>query len=137
MPACQRSHGAAENGTYGGPDAHAGDDEAQRRPPLARREYPRNGDARERRYSCPANALHDPPKDERDETRSPRAEEAPSGESEEPYYESAPDAEHVRSPPVERDAHGVGQQVAGDHPPDLRLRDTVVAPYYRDHDVDH
>ena len=77
------------------------------------------------------------PKTSATKTRRPSAEEAPSSESKEPYHESAADTEHVRSPPVERDADRVGQQVACDHPPDLSLCDAVVASYNRNHDIDH
>src|SRR5215208_2727876 len=137
MPACECPDGASDYGAYGCPDADAGDDEAERRPPLAGWEYLRHGDARERRYRCPAGALHDPSEDEHAKTRRRRADEAPRGESEETDRESAPDTENISDPSEERDADGEGQQKAGDHPPYLRLRDTVIHSYDGYDDVDH
>ena len=62
VPARQRTNSAAENGANSSPDANTGDDKTQRRPPLAGREYPCDGDASERRYGGPASTLHDSPK---------------------------------------------------------------------------
>ena len=121
VPARQRTNSAAENGAIAAPMPTLETIRPSAAPRSPGGEYLVTETLASAGMAAPASALHDPPKDERTEARRPRTDEAPRSERNETYHESAADAEYVRSAPVERDAHGVGQQVAGDHPPDLSL----------------